>query len=429
MSAENHDPRDTGTVKPKTPPGPSVDADSTIREQYSEQRLVEAVSRWETNSSSDPSTIIGAACDALIAGLDSPALRELAGLPVDSRRGDVDSLVADSLDELGLPRLAQLEPGFQIGPGGNLTERPAVDDLRLAVVPLPGHRGGFEVQIFVNEVEITALGAGIGMDPYDVLIPENRFVATTTSHRIPLASCECGAHGCGGTDVTILRAGDAVHWQWHGEVPMQNGVTFRSSQYDAEVARAESDLAWETPDRTAGRLILQAADHDVLATNHLEFGWLANHHNDASLFCVCLTATGTHQVLLYTPWNSRTPEGLARDVVRTLAQSPDSWHAEWLSMKPGEPKPTIAGPHWHPHRRLDDTCPALLTAESRGPRSSARRAWGLRVAVTSSGVPWPPAGVFQMSAPVPARAAERRRSSTLRVTASGVSIRSPAAAP
>lgn len=325
--------------------------DSTYIEDYPERRLAEAVGRWDASPHASPSAVIRDACDALVAGLESAALRELAGLPGDSRRDEVDTVIATMLDELGIPRAHDLKLGHQIGAGGKVMVRPGADHLRLSVVAAPEDVGGFEVQVFVNDVEMTAAGAGMGMDPYEVLIPDNRFIATETSHRIPFARCECGTYGCGVTDVTILRDEDAdvVHWDWHEEVPMNRGVTFRAAEYDAQVDRVARDLAWETPDRTAGRLILQSADRGDLARSHLEFGWVANDYRDPSQFCVCLTYAESHQIFLYTPWGGRSPQELAKDVVHVLSQRPKSWDAEWLSMKQGGSRPAIAGRSWRPH--------------------------------------------------------------------------------
>ena len=47
----------------------------------------------------------------------------------------------------------------------------------------------------------------MGMDPYDVFVPDNRLVATTESRRVPIARCTCGEYGCGATDVSIVRDG------------------------------------------------------------------------------------------------------------------------------------------------------------------------------------------------------------------------------
>jgi hypothetical protein len=40
-----------------------------------------------------------------------------------------------------------------------------MDELRLAVETAEHSVGGFQVQIYVNDVEMTSAGAGLGMDP------------------------------------------------------------------------------------------------------------------------------------------------------------------------------------------------------------------------------------------------------------------------
>ncbi|MEQ7127647.1 hypothetical protein ABN034_24430 [Actinopolymorpha sp. B11F2] len=90
-------------------------------------------------------------------------------------------------------------------------------------------------------MEMTSKGAGMGMGPFDVLIPHNRLVATPDPRRLPIARCECGEYGCASTDVDIVREGEVVHWDWLIDVPMRHGVTSKAPQYDAEVARIGSD--------------------------------------------------------------------------------------------------------------------------------------------------------------------------------------------
>jgi hypothetical protein len=83
-----------------------------------------------------------------------------------------------------------------------------VDTLRLEVSPASDDSGGgFQVEVFVNDVEMTSAGAGLGMDPYDVLIPENRLIASDSPRTTPIARCGCGVYGCGSTDVTISSIG------------------------------------------------------------------------------------------------------------------------------------------------------------------------------------------------------------------------------
>jgi hypothetical protein len=143
---------------------------------------------------------------------------------------------------------------------------PDLDVLRLAVVPYPVDPdlpdepadGDFVVSVYVNEVEMSAAGAGLGMDPYDLLVPPGRLHTDRHPITVQVARCACGVEGCASTTVVIRRGDHAVvHWDWHRKVPMTRRVTFAGAQYDAEVRRAESDPSWETPERTAGRLLRQ----------------------------------------------------------------------------------------------------------------------------------------------------------------------------
>jgi len=58
------------------------------------------------------------------------------------------------------------------------------------------------------------------MDAYDLLILDNRLLATTDPQRVPLARCECGVYGCGMTDITVQQIGTTVRWDWLVETPM-----------------------------------------------------------------------------------------------------------------------------------------------------------------------------------------------------------------
>lgn len=105
-----------------------------------------------------------------------------------------------------------------------------MDRLRFAVVP--AHRGQIEVQVLVNEVEVTALGAGMGLDPYDIIVPAGRLSGGPEPTRATVAQCGCGFAGCGATHVVITREDDLVHWDWEEDVPMDRRVTFSARQHD-----------------------------------------------------------------------------------------------------------------------------------------------------------------------------------------------------
>ncbi|GAA1864687.1 hypothetical protein GCM10009687_35060 [Asanoa iriomotensis] len=302
-----------------------------------DQALFDVVAR----RGADNAALIQGACQALIDGLDSPALRDLAGASVRDRPTDVHELVVAALAELDIPY-----PGTIVGP---LARRPGVDVLRLDIGPADD--GSFQVRVHVNGAEMTSAGAGLGMDPYDILIPTNRLVATAVPTRSPIARCGCGVYGCGSTDIAIVRDGDLVHWDWLLEMPMGRGVSFAAADYDAEVDRVARDHSWETPARTAGRLVLTDLDYDRLAAFGLKPSWVANHYRYPERFLVALTIRDDYQVFVTTPWRGRGPEELARAVHATLAAPPAKWNATWHPTRPAlTGPPAIAGRSWRRER-------------------------------------------------------------------------------
>lgn len=316
-------------------------------EPWPEKRLFDTVARWRPEHGGGHDEVIDAACAALGEGIDSPSLRELAGASPGDSHFDLQRLVERTFEELGIAMPGTLRQGQLIGQGGVVERRPGSDSLRLEVVPAPESVGGFELQVFVNEVEMTSAAAGLGMDPYDVFVPANKLAATQEPHIAPIARCECGVYGCGTTDVQIVRDGDLVHWDWLHETPMNRGVSFPADQYDAEMARLMSSYSWETPDRRAGRLILASVDNAKLARNGLTLSWVSNSHGDSTQFRAALFAGEAYQVLVDVPWDGRSPEELARVVVETLESDPREWTAEWLPTRQGlEDPPRMAGPDW-----------------------------------------------------------------------------------
>jgi hypothetical protein len=158
------------------------DGDVTVlRDGSPEQRIYCAVTRWDAGTTRGHGDLIDAACQALVDGLDSPALRELAGASARDATPDIRELVSQVITELRLPQ-----------PGAGAVRGSGIDSLRLAIASVGDV---FELQVYVNDVEMTKAGAGLGMDPYDVLVPANRLVATEQPWTVPIAQCECGAFG------------------------------------------------------------------------------------------------------------------------------------------------------------------------------------------------------------------------------------------
>jgi hypothetical protein len=178
-------------------------------------------------------------------------LRELADA---SESANVREFVFRSFNELGIPQPGDVPPGFVVLTGGKVVGRSGSDSFRLEVAPLSGRKSvGFQVRVLINDVERTSAGAGFGIDPYEVLVPTNRLVATTQPRTVPIARCgACGVYDCVGTDVTIVRDDDLVHWDWSGDIPMKRGASFAAAWYDTELERVAADLSWETPERIGG---------------------------------------------------------------------------------------------------------------------------------------------------------------------------------
>lgn len=315
-----------------------------------EQRLFDAVAQWNAETGYGTTDLIDAACLALSEGLDSPSLRDLGGASPKDSMFDLKEMVDNTLDELKIAQPGTLRQGHVIARGGGTTRRLGTDMIQFEVAEAPDESGGgFQLLVYVNGAEMTAAGAGLGMDPYDVLVPNNLLVATAEAHKIPIARCECGVYGCGSTDVTIVRDGDLVHWDWLLEAPMNRGATFPAADYDNEVDRLGSSHGWETPDRTAGRLILRDVDRQALLAYRLVPSWVANDRRNAAVFRVALQIGDDYQVFIDFPWEDRTPLELARYVCHTLSHAPRTWAATWHAIQPSiSEAPKIAGRKWKP---------------------------------------------------------------------------------
>ncbi|WP_370948092.1 hypothetical protein AB5J62_11010 [Amycolatopsis sp. cg5] len=280
-----------------------------------ELRLYEAVARWDVEGGPE---VITAACQALIDGLDSPALRDLASASAHDDASDIRELVIETLQEIGVPYPSSPQPKFVLA-----AQRSTVDVLRLAVTPTDV--SDFQLEVYVNDVEMTSEGAGLGMDPFDVLMPVNRLAS---DGRVPIARCDCGNYGCGVTDVAITREGGWVYWEWLVEKPMERVVVFAAEQYDAELARMDADHAWETPERAAARLVMTGVDREHLAAHGVELGWARNDFQNPERFQVFLTVGGRNTVL-DVAWRGRRPDEVAREACAILARHPREWPARF----------------------------------------------------------------------------------------------------
>jgi hypothetical protein len=319
--------------------------------------LYDAATRWNAPPLfRGAGEVIEAACNCLVDGIDSPSLRLLAGASPADQTAEVRELVEATLSELGLPAPGEMPRFKTIGPGGLLATRLPRDSIRLEVATVETEPSwGNELLVYINDVEVTRLGAGMGMDPFDILIPENRLTATTVATQVGIARCECGEYGCGATDVVILREGDAVHWDWEFEVPIRGGVTFKAEEYDAEVARIGADESWMRPEDVTARRVLEGVDRARLAGLGMRLDWATKDHADHDRFKVALSYGSTdwasdepgYQVFLRVGQKDRTPVDVADEMLRIIESEPRDWAATWHATKQGSMSPpAIAGRRW-----------------------------------------------------------------------------------
>ena len=159
---------------------------------------------------------------------------------------------------------------------------------------------------------------------------------------VTIARCECGILGCGSVDVEVGSAGEKAIWIEGGRT-----LRFARDQYDAEVARARTDTTWETPERTAARLVRESVDRAELAKHGLSFEWASGRVGPQSFMVSLRLEAGPHQVLVTLPWADEGPEEMAASMVLLLRRDPRTWDpVVYWPQAANIPPPTIGGPAW-----------------------------------------------------------------------------------
>ncbi|WP_432086402.1 hypothetical protein [Streptomyces sp. bgisy095] len=131
------------------------------------------------------------------------------------------------------------------------------DRLEIKALP-PGPRFSAQLRFWVNGEDVVEATVGKGgCGPYAAdALPADRpspLRATGEARRLELGESECTGGCCGFLSVVVQRFGEIVQWSdwevpWEGPGSMPYPppeLHFDASQYDAEVARAESDRWWQ----------------------------------------------------------------------------------------------------------------------------------------------------------------------------------------
>ena len=207
-----------------------------------------------------------------------------------------------------------------------------------------------------NDHEVCLLGDGeslvdrfssglIGLDPEDLFTDPCPLRAENNPRRVTVGRCSCGIVGCGSVEVDIRRDHDEVIWT---ALDSSKQVHFLAVQYDGEVERALHDHTWETPDRTASRLISQAVNRTLLVRRGFEFSWASGRCREGMMTVSLFLAPGPYQVLINVPWDGKDIEGIITTFKAILAEPPETWlNVECNPQVRGLGPPPIMGPGWN----------------------------------------------------------------------------------
>jgi len=214
-----------------------------------------------------------------------------------------------------------------------------------------------------NDHEVRLLGDGddliarfwegmIGLDPDDLLLDPCLLEPSDGIHRATIARCECGILGCDSVDVEVRSGGGKVSW-----IDGERTLRFARDQYEAEVARARADTDWETPGRTAARLVRTTVDLVELARHGLSFQWASGRAGPRGFTASLRLDPGPHQILVTLPWTAERAEDMAASMVLLLRRDPRTWECvAYLPQATNIAPPAIGGPGW----RRQGATPILL---------------------------------------------------------------------
>ena len=274
----------------------------------------------------------------------APAARrlyELAGFELWGTEPDALRHEGTSVDEYHLAR--RFAPGRISSQAAD--EENSYRSFRIVVRP-SAETNDHEVRLFGDDADLVNLFSMgvemIGLDPDSILTSASQLHATEKPHTAMIARCTCGQIGCGNVCVDVSRSGGMVEWTSSADARPKIIARFPAESYDRELQRAIDDKSWETPDRTAARLLSECIDAAALARHGLTFEW-ASALLRPDTFTVSLRLDpGPYQILLHIPGGDDPPELLATRAAAVLREEPGVWKdVEWAPLMPGLPPPPI----------------------------------------------------------------------------------------
>jgi len=184
----------------------------------------------------------------------------------------------------------------------------------------------------------------MGLDPDYILQEPSPLHSSQMPHIATIARCTCGVIGCGSIETEVSIQGNLIVWATQH---YSREFRFDATQYEDELRRAIADTSWETPDRTAARLIRALVDRDALAVNRFQFSWASGRLRSGRMTVSLQLDPGPYQVLVHGSWDGRDPEEIARTLCHTLLQPPSTWpDVEYYPQGESKITPIQAGPGW-----------------------------------------------------------------------------------
>jgi hypothetical protein len=216
---------------------------------------------------------------------------------------------------------------------------------QIRVRPAP-EINGHEVCLLADNIDLVEFFAAgqMGLDPTELLIEPCALRADRSCHAALVARCRCGYAGCSSGEVKIQANDRRVTW---AALDSARSIEFDSLQYSIEVERALNDCSWETPERTAARLIMQAVDRRRLADRGFQLCWASGRCSEGLMTVSLLLSPGPYQVLVRLEWDGENIDAVVGQFKAILHQSPETWPSvECNPQKEGLGDPPITGPGW-----------------------------------------------------------------------------------
>lgn len=220
-------------------------------------------------------------------------------------------------------------------------------EFRIKVCPSL-NAGEYEVRFLADGEDIISMFGNdvVGLDPDDVLIRPCPLYAATAPHWATVAMCACGVLGCGDVGVEVILRGENVEWAWN-DGTSSGTLSFPATTYHAEIERAIDDTSWESPDRTAARLLREKVDREFLARHGMTYSWASARVRKEKFTVSVHLEPGPYQILIHVPWEPSSVEDTVRACSTYLAGDPADWpEVEWYPQQANLDPPMAAGSAW-----------------------------------------------------------------------------------